>query len=176
MNKNAIPMLAGLIVLITGLAQAATINISLNPAVLSGSSGTALTFLGTLANTANSTIFLNAAGINIAGFAPINGDTGPFFANAPISLAGGASTSAIGLFTISIPNAFAAGPYQGTFTVLGGVDGNAQGNLGSANFTVQVGGAPTVPEPGTAILMALGAMVVFGRGWRIQRRCRRSRK
>jgi hypothetical protein len=164
MNRHGIAKLTGLIILVAGVGQPASISINLNPAILSGSTGSALTFNGTLTNTATSTIFLNAAGINLAGFSPINEDTGPFFANAPISLAGGASTASIGLFTINIPSLFAAGPYQGTFTVLGGTDGTMQSNLGTANFTVQVAAGPAIPEPCTTLLVAVGTLVLFRRG------------
>lgn len=153
----------GLLVLLAAMSHAATVNVNLDSAPLSGAPGTALTFTGTLMNTTSSTVFLNAAGINLAGFSPLNEDTGPFFTNAPLFLAGGASTPTIGLFAINIPNPFAAGQYQGTFTVLGGADGNAQNTLGSSNFTVQVTNGPTVPEPGSEVLFTLGIAGLVGR-------------
>ena len=138
------------------ICHAATININLTPPLLSGFPGSTVTFSGTLTNTTASTVFLNFAGINLSGgFTPADLDTGPFFANAPLSLAAGESTPRIGLFAIDIPNPFADGPYQGTFTVLGGLNANAQNTLGSANFTVQV-----VPEPCSVALVGM-AFVLF---------------
>ena len=144
-----------LVILATG-GSAAAISINLMPALLTGQPGTALTFSGILANTAISPVFLNGAGINLGGFAPANEDLSPFFANAPLSLAGGGSTSSIGLFTIGIPNPFSSGTYQGTFTVLGGADENALVNLGAANFTVQVIPGQVTPEPSAAVLLGVG--------------------
>ena len=46
----------------------------------------------------------------------------------------------------------------GTFTVLGGSDGDAQDNLGQAPFAVIV-----TPEPGTAVLLGLALTLTFVR-------------
>ena len=132
--------------ILCGVCRADTVNIDLTSALLSGPPGTVLTFNGTLSNTSASTVFLNSAGINLSGaFTPADEDPTPFFVNAPISLDAGDSTSAIDLFTIDIPDPFTPGLYSGTFTILGGADGNAQDILGSADFTVQVTSA--APEP-----------------------------
>jgi hypothetical protein len=171
MTIHSIMTFTGLLMLLAGVAQPATININLNPALLSGSPGATLTFTGTLMNSTSSTVFLNGAGINLAGFSPANEDTSLFFASAPLSLAGNASTSTIGLFAINVPSPFAAGPYQGTFTVLGGADGNAQDVLGSTAFTVQVSDAGTsMPEPCSTILIGSGGLL-----WFACRRVRRAR-
>jgi hypothetical protein len=144
------------LVILASVCPASTITINLNPALLTGLAGTVLTFTGTLDNTSSSTVFLNGAGINLAGFGPTNEDTSLFFANAPLSLAGGASTSTIGLFTIGVPGLFGDGSYQGTFTVLGGANPDALVNLGSANFTVQV-----VPEPNYVLLVSVTFLTLF---------------
>jgi len=136
------------------LCNADTINIDLMPALLSGSPGSTILFSGTLSNTSSSTVFLNSAGINLSGgFTPADEHTGPFFVNAPLFLNAAGSTPAIGLFTVDIPDSFAKGPYLGTFSILGGANGNAQDIVGSVNFTVQV--VSPVPEPNSSILLGL---------------------
>lgn len=150
---------AALFVLLSGICRADTIGVSLTSTVLSGSPGSALTFSGILANLTGSTVFLNSAGINLVGpFTPADQDTSPFFANAPLFLTGNGSTPVIDLFTINIPNPFAAGTYIGTFTVLGGADGDAQDVVGSVNFAVQA-----VPEPAvdSLLIAALLMLLVF---------------
>jgi hypothetical protein len=77
---------------VTGVGQADVIDITLNSALLAGDPGSALIFGGTLTNADGSTVFLNGAGLNLAGFSPANEDTSPFFVNAPLFLDGGVST------------------------------------------------------------------------------------
>lgn len=154
----------GSLILFSGICYADMVNINLTAALLSGSPGSAVTFSGILLNTTGSTVFLNSAGINLAGaFTPADDDTGPFFANAPLSLGAGGSTAVIDLFTIDIPSPFIPGQYPGTFTILGGVDVTAQDILGSTGFTVQVTGG-TVPEPSPrSLLVAACLMLVVAR-------------
>lgn len=150
----------GSLMLFSGICYADMVNINLASDLLSGSLGSDLTFSGALLNTTGSTVFLNSAGINLAGaFTPADEDTGPFFANAPLSLAAGGSTSVIDLFTIDIPSPFISGQYSGTFTILGGADGNAQDILGSTDFTVQVTGS-TVPEPNPRSLLIAACLML----------------
>jgi hypothetical protein len=152
----------GSLMLLSGICYADMVNINLTVSLLSGSSGSAVTFDGTLLNTTGSIVFLNSAGINLAGaFTPPDEDTGPFFADAPVSLAAGASTSVIDLFSIDIPGPFMPGQYPDTFTILGGADVNAQDILGSTEFTVQVSGS-TVPEPGFRSLLIVVCLMRCG--------------
>jgi hypothetical protein len=156
--------LTGALLALCGICRADTIGIALTSGLLSGPPGSALTFNGTLSNLTGSTVFLNSAGINLAGaFIPADEDTSPFFMNAPLSLAGNGATPSIDLFTIAIPSPFAFGAYAGTFTVLGGANANSQDTLGSASFTVQVGSAAAAPEPGTwsLFIAASFALLVF---------------
>ncbi len=111
-------------------------------------------FFGTLTNTTNADLFLNADNFNLAELDPSTIDDSPFFANAPIFLGPGSSTGDIGLFNIAIPDPFATGNFGGTFELLGGVDGDAQDIIGSADFTVQVQQSTTVPEPSSAVLLS----------------------
>lgn len=153
---------AVIFILFSGICHADTISINLASTLLSGSPGSAITFSGNLSNSTGSTLFLNSAGINLAGpFSPTDEDTSPFFTNAPLFLAGADSTLIIDLFTIDIPNTSIVGPYSGTFSVLGGVDGNAQDTLGSANFTVQVSNGSSVPEPSSRSLLVAACLVML---------------
>jgi hypothetical protein len=130
-----------------------------------------LEFDGTLTNTGSETVFLNGDNLNLARFPPGSLAGTPFF-NEPVSLDGGDSTSDMELFDISIPVPFTPGSYDGTFQVVGGVDGNAQDILGTVDFTVQVAGATSpVPEPSSLLL--LGAMFAGLRWFRPGRRRRR---
>jgi hypothetical protein len=160
MNRYTTVPLAAIALALSAPLYADPISVNLTSPTLSGAPGSRVTFNGILMNTTASTVFLNAAGVNLAGFLPADEDTGPFFANAPLSLLGGASTAPIGLFTIHIPNPFPAGSYPGTFTVLGGADANAESIVGSASFTVQLNG---VPEPATGVLVAVGVAALIGR-------------
>jgi hypothetical protein len=140
-----------------GMCTADAITITLMPGTLTGSPGSVINFGGTLENTTGSTVFLNSAGINLAGgFSPADLDTSPFFANAPFFLLANEVTVAIDLFTIHIPHPFAGGSYPGTFTVLGGLDDAAQDIIGSANFTIEVN---SVPEPNSGAMVGLIALV-----------------
>ena len=64
------------------------------------------------------------------------------------------------MFTVTVDQPYTGllGPQSGTFTVFGGVDGDAQDNLGQAEFSVDV-----MPEPGTAVLLGLALTLTFVR-------------
>jgi hypothetical protein len=84
-------------------------------------------FDGVIASTVADTEFLNSDSLNLsATTGDFTTDDGPFFANAPVSLASGASTPDIELFDVTIvdtfPDAFTS--YSGLFTILGGGDGS----------------------------------------------------
>src|SRR5271170_6424967 len=90
-------------------AKADMLTIAIDSPTLTGSPGDVLQFFGTLTNTTNADLFLNADNFNLAGFDPSVIDDSPFFANAPLFLGPNGSTGDIGLFDITIPNAFAIG-------------------------------------------------------------------
>jgi hypothetical protein len=142
-----------LVSLACGSASADTITITLDSPTLSGSAGDVLLFDGILTNTGTDTVFLNTDNLNLAGFPLSSLDGSPFF-NEPVSLGGGGGTSDMELFDITIPDPFTPGSYDGTFQVLGGVDGSAQDILGTADFAVQVLGPTSgVPEPRSVVLL-----------------------
>ena len=63
------------------------------------------------------------------------------------------------LFTISLPSSIITGPYLGSFSILGGADGDAQDVLATVKFEVDATAAPAaVPEPGSVWLLATGLM------------------
>jgi hypothetical protein len=155
--------LAALLLAVGGVCIGATIDVSLTTPLMSGPLGTSLTYDGTLTNNTGTTVFLNSAGINLAGFAPQDEDIDPFLMNAPLSLAAFAATPPIDLFTIDIPNPFAVGLYQGTFTVLGGATDTDLSTIGSASFSVQVQGAHAIPEPASAALILIGVAAIAGK-------------
>jgi PEP-CTERM motif len=149
-----------LVSLACGSASADTVTITLDSPTLSGSPGDTLQFFGTLTNTTADTVFLNDVNFNLASIPLGSIDNSPFFTNAPLSLDaagsldGGFTSGDIELFDVTIPDPFAAANYDGTFQVLGGIDGNAQDILGTADFTVQVlGSSSSVPEPSSVILL-----------------------
>jgi hypothetical protein len=86
--------------------------------------------------------------------------------NAPISVAGDTTSSDFVMFTVNIPLGQSPGPYDGSFTILGGPTADDPGgmdrdSLGSGSFEVDVNGS--APEPatiwltGAALLMLLAA-------------------
>lgn len=149
-------------VLRCAICQASPITVDLTSTVLQSSGGSTVTFSGVLSNSASSAIFLNSAGINLAGpFNTADEDLAPFFTNAPLFLNASASIPVIDLFTPHLPSPFATGSYSGTFTILGGVDANAMDLVGSAGFAVQVVNATAVPEPAPGALIAFSGVVLL---------------
>ena len=89
------------------MACAGTITVTLDQPSQSGGPGDTLMFFGVISSTGAGTEFLNSDSLNLSATAGdfITND-GPFFANAPLSLASGASTADIELFDVSIVNPF----------------------------------------------------------------------
>ena len=94
-------------------------------------------------------VFLNGDSFNVT--APITLDDSDFFANFPLSLAPGASFTG-DLFVLTMPPGTPLEAYLGTFTLLGGADGNASNTLGTVNFSLTA----TTPEPSNIVLLLTG--------------------
>jgi hypothetical protein len=93
-------------------------------------------------------VFLNGDSFNIT--APITLDDTDFFANFPLSLAPGTSFTG-DLFVLTVPPNSPFGTFLGTFTLLGGANGNASDPLGTVNFSLV-----TTPEPSSIMLLLTG--------------------
>jgi hypothetical protein len=149
------------ITLVSANAYADTIAVVISPATLTGAPGGLLQFFGTLTNTTGANVFLNGAGVNLPGSAAGSVFLAPFFINAPLFLGPSGATGSFELFNVIIPNSFASGDHGGTFTVSGGIDGDAQNIIGTAQFIVRVQDAgPGVPEPSTWLLFGSSLLAV----------------
>ena len=145
---------AGLLLLRTAPAAAATLTFNFTPALQVAFPGQLVSFTGVLTNTGLTTAFINGDSItSIFSF-----DDTPFLIGAPLSLAPGAFY--IGpVLDISVPFGATPGLYPGIFNVLGGDTLSDFNVLTSTDFAVQV-----VPEPSTWFGV-LGGVVVF---WRVK--------
>src|SRR2546425_7535580 len=98
LNCQTVEILLSITLVFPVVCNADVITIDLAPALLTGAPGSTVTFSGRLENMTPSTVFLNAAGINLSGgFMPSDEDLNPFFANAPLFLDVGEVTSTIEL-------------------------------------------------------------------------------
>ena len=149
--------LVGAFVVLGPLQARAAIVFDLNPPAQTGSPGDTLVFNATLTNTGPSTVYLNGDAFDApcAGFSV---DDSPYVNSFPVSLASGQSFTG-DLFKVNIGPGVAGGVYTGSFTLIGGADGNAQDNLGTDYFDVTVAVNPSLtPEPGTVALLVSGGL------------------
>jgi|SRR5579872_4770444 len=151
-----------LLITFFGLAMAcqatAVMTVTFSPMIVTGAPGQTVGIFGTLTNNAGTTQFINGDTFNLTGLS--GADDSPFLNNAPFSLGPGATSASFQFLAETIPTA-PVGLYNGTFTVTGGADSNAQDNLGTGNFGVNV-----IPEPSTMLLLG-GALIA---GWIRRRR------
>jgi len=167
------PRILTILTIAAGLAASAcggTIGVNLVSPELVGMAGDTLTFQGALSNSSGSTQFINGAQLLLNGFSSNQLDSTDFLTFAPFTIADGVTSSQFPFFTVTIPTMLSAGPYEGSFSVLGGSTGAAQNDLGDAPFTVQVGAA-SVPEPSSALLLTFGVGCVILLRVRACRRC-----
>lgn len=148
-------LLLSLLVSCGGTAYASLL-ITLDQPSQTGSPGDTLIFSGVLSNPDPERTFLNSVNLNLAGSSFTVNYIDQFLNNVPISLGPGESRLSIKLFDVllNLPFSDPFGPYIGTYTLVGGIDGDSQDVLFSADFTVtaqEKGGSP-VPEPSTFLL------------------------
>ncbi len=123
---------------------------------VTGTPGQDVTVFGTITNTGTVLVYLNGEGFSLGSSSFLNGDVTNFFNNAPSSLAGGANSGLIALFSFDIAPGTAPGVYDENFLqLLGGPGQFDQNDIADAEFSVTVASA-TVPEPETIALLALG--------------------
>jgi hypothetical protein len=132
-------------------AYADTVTFTLtNPTGYVDVTGGSLTYDATVLapSTNGAAVFLNGDSFNIT--APITLNDSDFFSDFPLSLAPGASFTGA-LFVLTVPPGTAFGTYLGTFTLLGGANGNAESTLGTDSFSLV-----TTPEPSSVVLLLTG--------------------
>jgi len=150
-NSRRLPVLFLMIVafLLAGTtAKADSLTLTLAAPFQSGVAGELLTFDATVINNSGATVFLNGDDFTVN--SPLVLDDSPFLNNWPLSLGNGGSYAGE-LFTILIPPGTPVGPYEGTFEITGGADGNAGNVVASADFNVNL-----APEPSSLLLLATG--------------------
>ncbi|MES2463121.1 MAG: hypothetical protein V4671_21255 [Armatimonadota bacterium] len=131
-----------------------------------GIRGSTLSFIGTLTNTSGVEQFLNSASFTLPGIG-LTLDDSPFIFTAPLSLTGGQVYTGQ-LFTVAVAANAPVQSIGGTFSVVGGRDGNASSTLATQSFRVNV--ASAAPEPGSAGLLLLGGLAFIPAVRRARRR------
>jgi hypothetical protein len=168
MNATLIRMsLMGSMLITCPLLCADIISVSLVSSTLTSAPEDILTFQGTLTNNSGADLFINGAGITLAGFGPFDSDVTDFILNATGMLSNGSSVGPTDFFTVTIPDQFATGLYPGILSVQGGPTLNDDALLRTVNFQVNVN---SVPEPsGFVLMMAAILLLLFFAGMRASR-------
>lgn len=124
---------------------------TLNPTI---SSGSTLTFNGSIVAPASNTGAVSLLGDSFSVNGPATLDDTAFFST-PASLDPGGSYAGA-LFSLTLPTNAAAGSYAGNFDILVGLDNGQSTISGPFEYTV-AGNTPTVtPEPGSWLLLSTG--------------------
>jgi len=165
--------------LLLGTASRAQILVTFDQNPISMAPGDTATFSGALRNTGADTLFINGDSLNLAG-SGLTFDDSPFLLNSPFTLAPGDVTASFEFFTVTADNLTPVGNYNGSFSVLGGLDGSATNELSGTPppaFQVNVANPVTsaVPEPGDMALLSGFVMTGSGLLWKRRRAAKRSR-
>jgi len=143
--------------LLAGTAAKADTILTLDPASVyqyQAGPGGVFIFDAAVTNNQPFVVFLNGDSPTVD--AGLTLDDSPFFNTWPLFLAPG-DTYTGELFSVTAP-AWGLGSnfYTGSFTLQGGIDGNASDNLATVTFDIQV-----TPEPSTFLLFG-GGVLTFG--------------
>jgi PEP-CTERM motif len=148
------PMLALAIPLATVALHAAAIDVSIiNPNRI-GSPGDLITFTGTITNNTDDALASTDLFLNFSSFDPLQVTLNQLLGLTSFSIADGATSPTVDLFTFGLSGSAAAGTYPALVTLE-----TAVGDLSdpqTVSVTVVV-----VPEPGSFALIGIGALVLF---------------
>jgi hypothetical protein len=137
-------------------AHADTITLTLTDPIQNGSTslGSSLSFDATVSApvTNGGDVFLNSDSFNVD--APLTLDDSAF-SGFPFFLNPGDTFTGL-LFTVFLPTTTANAVYNGSFSILGGADGDASNDLADVTFEVTTVPEATTPEPTTLLLLGAG--------------------
>jgi hypothetical protein len=169
-------VLMGVAALFLAASAQAGVLIEFQHADQSAGAGGLLSFTGIITNQGSEVVYLNGFNLNLAGNDFTTDGLTDFFANVPLTLAAGASTSNIALFSVAVasPLTDPTDLFLGKYSLTGGTDGEAQDLLGSADFTVSTTPGSATPEPSTLATLLLAVAGFCGRSLYLRRPGRRS--
>jgi hypothetical protein len=136
----------------TAPALAAPLSFSFTSSLFNAQLGQTVVFSATLANTGPTSLFLNSDTVTVS--APLIVDDTYFFLFFPLSLSAGQSVTAP-ILNVTVPASAAFGLYVGSISIQGGATPSDLTTQASQSFAVNV-----VPEPGSLMLLLLGAAAI----------------
>jgi len=164
LRAASLALLAALFGALTAAAHADTVTFTMVDSTGDiPSSGGSLTYEATVSAPLSNgaAVFLNGVSFDIT--SPIILADTDFFADFPFFLAPG-TTFTGDLFVLTAAPGTLPNTYLGAFTLLGGADGNASNDLGTADFNVVVtnGSLSATPEPSSIALLGTGLLGLAG--------------